>query len=103
MLCKLLPRQRLKQPPQYTGPLFSVDSLANKFIALTGQVDVDVVWSVMDCPYLNRSVLDCLNTTVIVDGVGCTSDHRRLFEVSSLALRNPKKASVNADQFSMIE
>ena len=83
--------------------LFSVDSLVNKLIAPTWQVDVDGAWSMMDCPRLNGSVLDCLSDTVIVDGVSCTSDHRRLFEVSSLALRNP---SVNADQsnhFSMIE
>jgi len=39
---------------------------------------------------------------VIVDGVSCTSDHRRLSEVSSLALRKAKKAIVNADQRSLV-
>lgn len=62
---------------------------ANWFIARTGQVDVDVAWRVMECPRLNGSVLDCLRNTVTVLDVCWMSDHQRLAEVNSLALRNP--------------
>ena len=62
---------------------------ANWFIASTGQVDVNVAWRVMECPHLNGSVLDCLRNIVTVLDVCWMSDHEKLAEVNSLALRNP--------------
>jgi len=45
LVCKLFSGQRVEV---YKNPLFLVSSLANKFITLTGQLDADVDWSMMD-------------------------------------------------------
>jgi len=48
LVCKLLSGQRVEAASTVQRSPLSVSSLANKFIALTGQVDADVDWSVMD-------------------------------------------------------
>ena len=62
---------------------------ANWLIALTGQVDVEVAWRVMEWPRLKGSVFDCRKCMVTAVGERWMSDHCRFDDVNSLALRKP--------------